>query len=192
METIFIVLYVVFIVVGLGFEIYLLCNNEQQFISNSIKRLNVLFERDSKMNDGGYIASELNEFYNEYARQYPKIKKYFPNVLLWINAIVFRIDTTKKIPLLIQEKESLIKEARNILEKKNLFYECSASQKRILDDISNLSVDNNNTTSLVNRIKEEFVKQNLDNEKNRRNNLISVVIGIVGIVVSVILSVLTK
>jgi DNA repair ATPase RecN len=188
---IFFAIYGVLMIVGAIIGGYVLTDDKNSHIKMSIKYLSNLFERNY-MNFSAEVIRELKRLYTQFGREYSKFRKFYPNIIMWLDAILFRIDTIKKISPVLLENEALLKEARDILEKENPFYQCSEYQQEILNDIRKFENDDNEIVvkNILNRSREEFLRQNIDNSRNRILNMISVIIGLTGIIVSVIIAVI--
>ena len=85
----------------------------------------------------------MNRLYTEYVREYAKFKKFYPNIIVWLDAIIFRLDTYKKISQILIDKSSIIKDARDLLEKERPFYQCNEYQQEILNDVTKLKNGDN-------------------------------------------------
>ena len=107
-----------------------------------------------------------------------------------MDAIIFRLDTYKKISQILIDKSSIIKDARDLLEKERPFYQCNEYQQEILNDVTKLKNEDNSIVvkNILDRISTEFIRQNHDNTRNRILNSVSLIIGITGILVSVIMA----
>ena len=106
----------------------------------------------------------MNRLYTEYVREYAKFKKFYPNIIVWLDAIIFRLDTYKKISQILIDKSSIIKDARDLLEKERPFYQCNEYQQEILNDVTKLKNGDNSIVvkNILDRIITEFIRQNHD------------------------------
>ena len=186
----FLAIYVILIIIAIILEVYLLANDKYRYVRVSINHLSTVLQRNKNIDTINLMAKELNRLYIEYVREYAKFKKFYPNIILWLDAIIFRLDTYKKISQILIDKSSIIKDARDLLEKERPFYQCNEYQQEILNDVTKLKNEDNSIVvkNILDRIITEFNRQNYDNTRNRILNSVSLIIGITGILVSVILA----
>ena len=186
----FLAIYVILIIIAIILEVYLLANDKYRYVRESINHLSTVLQRNKNIDTINLMAKELNRLYIEYVREYAKFKKFYPNIIVWLDAIIFRLDTYKKISQILIDKSSIIKDARDLLEKERPFYQCNEYQQEILNDVTKLKNEDNSIVvkNILDRIITEFNRQNYDNTRNRILNSVSLIIGITGILVSVILA----
>ena len=186
----FLAIYVILIIIAIILEVYLLANDKYRYVRVSINHLSTVLQRNKNIDTINLMAKELNRLYIEYVREYAKFKKFYPNIIVWLDAIIFRLDTYKKISQILIDKSSIIKDARDLLEKERPFYQCNEYQQEILNDVTKLKNEDNSIVvkNILDRIITEFNRQNYDNTRNRISNSVSLIIGITGILVSVILA----
>ena len=186
----FLAIYVILIIIAIILEVYLLANDKYRYVRVSINHLSTVLQRNENIDTINLMAKELNRLYTEYVREYAKFKKFYPNIIVWLDAIIFRLDTYKKISQILIDKSSIIKDARDLLEKERPFYQCNEYQQEILNDVTKLKNEDNSIVvkNILDRIITEFNRQNYDNTRNRILNSVSLIIGITGILVSVILA----
>ena len=186
----FLAIYVILIIIAIILEVYLLANDKYRYVRVSINHLSTVLQRNENIDTINLMAKELNRLYTEYVREYAKFKKFYPNIIVWLDAIIFRLDTYKKISQILIDKSSIIKDARDLLEKERPFYQCNEYQQEILNDVTKLKNEDNSIVvkNILDRIITEFIRQNHDNTRNRILNSVSLIIGITGILVSVILA----
>lgn len=186
----FLAIYVILIIIAIILEVYLLANDKYKYVRVSINHLSTVLQRNKNIDTINLMAKELNRLYIEYVREYAKFKKFYPNIIVWLDAIIFRLDTYKKISQILIDKSSIIKDARDLLEKERPFYQCNEYQQEILNDVTKLKNEDNSIVvkNILDRIITEFNRQNYDNTRNRILNSVSLIIGITGILVSVILA----
>lgn len=188
---IFLLIYLVILVAVIGFEIYVLFNNKGQYLKTSYKALeNICKLCDS--NNTEVLAREINRFYEEYVQEDAQTKKFFPNVVVWIDAIIFRIDCGYKHASILKEYENSLKCIRDELETKNPFNKCEKYQQDILRDISKIKTNENEiiVQNIIKRTEDEFIRLSTDIRKNSRSNKISITLGVAGIVVSIIMAII--
>lgn len=186
----FLAIYVILIIIAIILEVYLLANDKYRYVRVSINHLSTVLQRNENIDTINLMAKELNRLYTEYVREYAKFKKFYPNIIVWLDAIIFRLDTYKKISQILIDKSSIIKDARGLLEKERPFYQCNEYQQEILNDVTKLKNGDNSIVvkNILDRIITEFIRQNHDNTRNRILNSVSLIIGITGILVSVIMA----
>ena len=186
----FLAIYVILIIIAIILEVYLLSNDKYRYVRVSINHLSTVLQRNENIDTINLMAKELNRLYTEYVREYAKFKKFYPNIIVWLDAIIFRLDTYKKISQILIDKSSIIKDARDLLEKERPFYQCNEYQQEILNDVTKLKNGDNSIVvkNILDRIITEFIRQNHDNTRNRILNSVSLIIGITGILVSVIMA----
>lgn len=186
----FLAIYVILIIIAIILEVYLLANDKYRYVRVSINHLSTVLQRNENIDTINLMAKELNRLYTEYVREYAKFKKFYPNIIVWLDAIIFRLDTYKKISQILIDKSSIIKDARDLLEKERPFYQCNEYQQEILNDVTKLKNEDNSIVvkNILDRIITEFNRQNYDNTRNRILNSVSLIIGITGILVSVIMA----
>ena len=186
----FLAIYVILIIIAIILEVYLLANDKYRYVRVSINHLSTVLQRNKNIDTINLMEKELNRLYIEYVREYAKFKKFYPNIIVWLDAIIFRLDTYKKISQILIDKSSIIKDARDLLEKERPFYQCNEYQQEILNDVTKLKNEDNSIVvkNILDRIITEFNRQNYDNTRNRILNSVSLIIGITGILVSVILA----
>nr|DAE66834.1 MAG TPA: immunity protein [Bacteriophage sp.] len=186
---IFLLIYLVILVAVIGFEIYVLFNNKGQYLKTSYKALeNICKLCDSDNTE--VLARKINRFYEEYVQEDAQTKKFFPNVVVWIDAIIFRIDCGYKHASILKEYENSLKCIRDELETKNPFNKCEKYQQDILRDISKIKTNENEiiVQNIIKRTEDEFIRLSTDIRKNSRSNKISITLGVAGIVVSIIMA----
>ena len=190
MQSFFLAIYVILIIIAIILEVYLLANDKYRYVRVSINHLSTVLQRNENIDTINLMAKELNRLYTEYVREYAKFKKFYPNIIVWLDAIIFRLDTYKKISQILIDKSSIIKDARDLLEKERPFYQCNEYQQEILNDVTKLKNGDNSIVvkNILDRIITEFIRQNHDNTRNRILNSVSLIIGITGILVSVIMA----
>lgn len=186
----FLAIYVILIIIAIILEVYLLANDKYRYVRVSINHLSTVLQRNENIDTINLMAKELNRLYTEYVREYAKFKKFYPNIIVWLDAIIFRLDAYKKISQILIDKSSIIKDARDLLEKERPFYQCNEYQQEILNDVTKLKNGDNSIVvkNILDRIITEFIRQNHDNTRNRILNSVSLIIGITGILVSVIMA----
>lgn len=190
---VFLIIYLFLIITMVFVEIWVLTNSKGQHLRTSYKSLKIIcdnIENDYTTGKEEILAREMIRFFNEYVQEEPKIKKFFPNVVVWIDAIIFRIDCGYKHASVLKEYENSLKCVRDELETKNPFNKCEKYQQDILRDISKIKTNDNEiiVQNIIKRTEDEFIRLATDIKKNERSNKISITIGIAGIAVSIIMA----
>lgn len=183
----FIIVYCIILSVAIIIEIYILYNDKRRYIRRSyIGLLSILSQRDKYKYDN--FVNEIERFYDRYYQARPAIKKSFPNVIVWLDEIIFRIDIGHSGKL--EEYSIMLKDVRNTLGLRYPFCKCEKYQQSILKDISKIKNKDNEALidNIINRTEEEFLKLSSDIKKNQFQNAISIMIGIIGIIVSILMA----
>lgn len=185
----FLIIYMAFIVIMIIVELWTVKNNKGPYLKTSYKTLKTLCDKSDNVED---LSKEIVRFYNEYVQEQPQMLKFFPNVVAWIDAIIFRIDSGYKSALILIDNVDEIKNARDILETKYPYNKCEKYQQGILCDISKLETSENSIVvqNILERTKEEFLRLSYEIQKNHRLNVISIAIGVIGIFVSILMAIL--
>lgn len=187
--------YVILLILLVIIEVYLLANDKSSYLNISYKSLKSICETlltDGSIPNSKSLSNELTRFYNEYTQEMPQIKKFYPNVVVWTDAVIFRIDCGNKKAGILKQYIQPLKEARDLLEKENPFNRCEKYQQSILCDIEKIKTSENGilVQNILIRTEEEFLRLTGDIKKNNRLNIVSIAIGIIGIVVSVLMAVI--
>ena len=189
----FLVIYVVFLFIMIICEIWILSNDKSRYLRISYKSLKSICEafcKEDAVLDSKEFSFEINRFYNEYLQEMPQLKKHYPNVVVWLDASIFRIDYGKIGATVLKQYIHSLKAARDVLETENPFNKCEKYQQGILCDIGKMKTPENEilVQNIVNRTEEEFLRLSGDIKKNSRLNIISIAIGVIGIVVSILMA----
>lgn len=75
------------------------------------------------------FSTEISRFYSEFIQEMPQLKKFYPNVVVWIDAIIFRVDFGSTYASVLKQYTYNLKVARDLLEKKNPFNKCENINK---------------------------------------------------------------
>ena len=189
---VFLLIYISFMIVAVCLEVMLLSDDGVKYLKVSCNALiNIIKNLDaSKELRPDILSKELVRFYNEYIQEVPRIKKFYPNVMIWIDAILFRIDCGRPFALALKEHVLILKSARDILQKENPFNKCEKYQQGILCDLADLETPGNKLiiNNILNRTEQEFLRLSGDIKKNRELNIISIAIGVIGIIVSFLMA----
>ena len=193
--VVFLVVYVIFLIAMVIIEVYILSNDKSKYLNISYKSLTSICERlcvENTTPSSKELADELNRFYNEYAQEMPQLKRFYSNVVVWIDAIIFRIDYGNKKAGVLKQHIQALKEASDLLEAENPFNKCEKYQQSILRDIEKMKTPENEilAQNIISRTEEEFLRLSTDIKKNHRLNVVSIAIGIIGIVVSVLMAII--
>lgn len=118
----------------------------------------------------------------------PQLKKYYSNVVVRIDAIIFRVDSGNRKVSVLKQYAYELKTARDILEAENPFNKCEKYQQGILNDIEKMRTSDNEilVKNVVSRVEGEFLRLSGDIKKNHRLSVVSIAIGVIGVVVSII------
>ncbi len=185
----FFILYIGLLALMVAFEMYVLFNNKRVYIRRSCRGLEaILFDWSDKREDIGELAKEIEQFYSQYCQERPETIRVFPNIIAWINAIIFRINSGEIGNL--KKYNDHIKSVRDVLESKYPFSRCDKYQQNILTDMEKLKSEENEGAvgSILKRTEEEFLRLSGEIRKNSANNTISLLVGIFGILISVLMA----
>lgn len=191
---IFLIIYFVLNILLVICELWFLSNDKHKYYLKisykSLKSICEDFSKDGAVFNQEYFTQEINKFYHEILQEFPRINEYYPNVVVWLNAIIFRIDWGRKGASDLTQYTQILKEARNTLDIKNPFNKCEKYHQGILCDIEKIKTPENEilVQNIVNRTEEEFLRLSGDIKKNYQINFISIAISILGIVFSFLMS----
>lgn len=190
--NVFLTIYLTLLIITFALEVYILLNNKSQHLRISYKSLKNICQKINATSEerSQIMSKEICRFYNEYTQEIPRIKKCFPNVVVWIDAIIFRVNCGEKNATILQAYIDDLKNARDLLAENNPYNKCEKYQQGILNDISRLQTKENEIViqNIINRTEEEFLRLTGEVEKNNKMNIISILIGIFGIIVSVLMT----
>lgn len=189
----FLLFYFILIILMVLCEIWILSNDSGKYLSISYRGLKSICEdflKEEVVFNSKNFANELNRFYDEYLQEMPRLKKHYPNVVIWLDAIIFRIDFGKKGASLLKQYTYPLKAARDDLEKEHPFNKCEKYQQGILCDMEKIKTSENAilVQNIINRTEDEFLRLSGDIKKNSLLNIISIAIGIIGIIVSILMA----
>lgn len=117
------------------------------------------------------LAYEIECLYKCYSNYVPMVKVVYPNVVMWIEDVVYKINSDSIYARKLKPYLKEIKNARDELNERFPFADCDKYQQEILNDLKNLEKVENGIESqiviknLIFRIKGEFTKLNLDTKK---------------------------
>lgn len=139
-------------------------------------------------NDLSDLDMEIERLYIGYSNNVPSIKKVYPNVVTWLEDIVYRINGgfiyTKGLKQYIKE----IKNARDKLCEKYPFYECEKYQQEILEDLKKIEdISNGNIIvieNIITRVRDEFFRLNMETKKNNKINFLSLILTVISIIIT--------
>jgi len=143
-------------------------------------------------NDTERISKEVQLLYDEYVQEKPSARKYFPNVIIWLDTIILRINTEAKSVKCVSEYYEILKNVREFLNEMTPYSNCTQYQQSILKDIGDLGTNENKTIidNILGRTESEFLRLESDIRKNSRSNRLSLMIGILGIAISIFLAII--
>lgn len=189
-ESIIIITYVILMPILIGAEIYILRNDKGKYLRSSYRGLKSILKAENMTKND--LAEEIELFYFRYSQEKPGMKKFFPNVIVWIDSIILRVDLNYGYANEFKESVILLKDARNILARKYPYSKCENYQQDILLDVEKLKTQENESIvyNILRRIEDEFLKLSGDNKRNKRNNTISTLIGVIGILISILMGII--
>lgn len=138
------------------------------------------------------ISKEVQLLYDEYVQEKPSAKKYFSNVIVWLDTIILRINTETKSVKCVSGYYEVLKNVRELLDETIPYSNCTQYQQGILNDMYGLRTDKNKAIvdNIIGRTESEFLRLQSDIRKNDRSNKLSLMIGILGIAISVLLAII--
>lgn len=134
------------------------------------------------------MADEIVLLYNELMRkQMIRPAKNYINSVIWLDSILIKLSMEDISLKSLKEYYGELKRGRNILAARNPFSNCTPYQQRVLRDITELNGnDERLKENIVNRVENEFLRQEKDNKRNIIINIVSIAIGVVGILIPII------
>ena len=189
----FLVVYLCFILVVVVTEIYILSNDRYKYLKISYRSVKAICDElctEGDLPDSKAVSEGLNRFYNEYTQEMPQVKRFYSNVVIWLDAVIFRIDFGNKQAGVLKRYIHILKQSRDILAKENPFNKCEKYQQSILRDIEKMKTPDNEILvhNIIDRTQEEFLRLSGDIKKNNRLNIVSIAIGVIGIFVSILMT----
>lgn len=188
------IIYIIVVIASVIFQIYSIRNDKSNQVRWSIDKLKIAFLRNTeRLKTVEGMSEILLTFYRQYSDEHKKFAKFYPNYIVWLDAVIYRVDTMKKIDVVFIDNADILKKARYTIAAVRPFYQCSNSQGKLLSDIEKLKNENSDIVidNILKRLEEEFVSFNEEKEKNRISGKISTALGITGIIVSVIMGILS-
>lgn len=181
-----IIIYFALLIVSLVYSLFFFIRDKDSYMKVACKRL--LSTIECLDNDFINLDIEIERLYIGYSNNVPSIKKVYPNVVTWLEDVVYRINGgftyTKGLKQYIKE----IKNARDKLCEKYPFYECEKYQQEILEDLKKIeNISNGNIIvieNLITRIKGEFFRLNIETKKNNKINFLSLTLTVISIAIT--------
>ena len=157
---------------------------------SAIALKNVL--KNCEQKDIKSISKEVQLLYDEYVQEKKSEKKYFSNVIVWLDTIILRINTETKSVKCVSGYYEVLKNVRELLDETIPYSNCTQYQQGILNDMYGLRTDKNKAIvdNIIGRTESEFLRLQSDIRKNDRSNKLSLMIGILGIAISVLLAII--
>ena len=191
-----VVLIMLYIIMAFGIVYWLNLNIDEK--QNHIKKTahglkNVLKEYDKEeIADIQKVSDDVKLLYDEYIQELPNAKKFFPNIIVWLDSILLQLSLERKRVQPLEKYYNLLKKVRDFLNTNNPYSNCTQYQQGILKDINGLKSEHNImiVDNIIGRTESEFIRLENDIKKNERSNKLSIMIGVVGIIISIILAVI--
>lgn len=188
----FFAIYIIFMIIVIIIEICLLSNDKSKYLNRSYKAIKFICDSWCKddASNGKNISIELKRFYDEYVQEVPSFKKFYPNVVVWMDSVIYRITCGNEKTKDLKPYIKYLKEARDIMEGKNPFNRCEKYQQNILFDMKKLQNSENEIVmqNIINRTEEEFLRLSGEAKKNQKQNRMSMLLGFAGIIVSILMA----
>lgn len=138
------------------------------------------------------LDKEIEKLYLGYSSSAPSVKKVYPNVVTWLEDILYRINGDFRYARKLKPYIKEIKQARDLLLDKYPFYQCENYQQQILCDLREIeSIDEQTSRrilfeNLIIKLKTEFLRLNMEIGKDSKRNTISVWVTVISIVVTIL------
>lgn len=189
-EIVFLIIYFLMITISIIYLRYYNKHDRAGYMKVCCKQLETMLENFDMVEDSYAMAKEIERLYDGYANEIPSVKIVFPNVIVWIDAAIFRIDSKYGYAKELRKYSKEIKNARDVLVYKYPYCKCNPVQQDILKDINKIKDKSNEVVvdNIIARTEKEFLRTLEDIKKNERKDNISVMIGIIGIVVSILMA----
>lgn len=186
----FLIGYICCIVVLVIVQIELMTNSKTTFMKENCRVLGKICDEYAKYDNVDVLEKEIKRYYLEYIQEKPNMKKIFPDIIVWLDAIIFRTDSDYKYAKNLKKHSEIIKSVRDSLVKKNPYNKCEKYQQEILCDMRKIKTKENEIMiqNIIDRTEEEFIRLSGEIRKNSVQNLVSILIGIIGIIVSVLMA----
>lgn len=97
--TTFFIIHIILLFAMVILQLWLLSNDKNKYLKVSYKSLESIckfFYRKDRVLDISELSFEINRFYNEFLQENPQIKRIYPNVVVWLDEIIFRIACGEK------------------------------------------------------------------------------------------------
>lgn len=193
MPVVLIMLYII-MAFGIVYWLNLNIDEKQNHIKKTARGLkNVLKEYDKEgIADIQKVSDDVKLLYDEYIQELPNAKKFFPNIIVWLDLILLQLSLERKRVQSLEKYYNLLKNVRDFLNKNNPYSNCTQYQQGILKDINGLKSEHNImiVDNIIGRTESEFIRLENSIKKNERSNKLSIMIGVVGIIISIILAVI--
>lgn len=186
----FLTAYVCFIVALVIVQIELMTNSKTTFMKENCRVLEKICNEYAKYDNVDVLEKEIKRYYLECIQEKPNMKKYFSDIIVWLDAIIFRIDSDYKYGRSLKKHSELIKSVRDSLVEKNPYNKCEKYQQEILCDMRKIKTKENEIMiqNIIDRTEDEFIRLSGEIRKNSVQNLVSILIGVIGIIVSVLMA----
>ena len=102
MMEVILILYITVMVLLYTVMLVLMFNDKGQYIKLSCKALKEICATNIE-NGRDILLKEINRFYEEYSNENGKFRKNYPNVIKWLDAIIFRVDCGKASMAVLKE-----------------------------------------------------------------------------------------
>lgn len=188
--TLLLITYFILLILFVVITIYLCFRDRNSYMKVACQRL---LSTIKCMNyDLEDLECEIEKVYMCYSSNVPSVKRLYPNVVMWIEDVVYRINTDNGYARELRPYIKELRIARDKLAEKYPFADCEKYQQEILRDLKKIEfigADSNSDIiieNLISRIKGEFNKLNLEVKKNNLINHISIFFTILSIIVTII------
>lgn len=181
--------YFIILAICFGYIFWFYSRDRSSYMKIACKRLESTIQCMGE--DLTKLDEEIERLYIGYANNVPSVKKVYPNVVVWLEDIVYRINADFRYASSLRKHIKEIKSARDKLCEKYPFYECEKYQQEILESLKKIEKAKDGTNesmiieNLIARIREEFAKLNKETQKDKKINLLSIFVTVASIIVTI-------
>ena len=155
----------------------------RRYVCNGIA---TIIERNLSSENMEKMICEIEYLYYTCCRFYKDLYKVYPNVVFVFDDIHAVINTKikskvvgKKIIKVFNDNYEIFEKIHEDLRRNYPFYEFNEKQQSILREVGE-------NDAILEKLQMEFKIENLDKQKNDKNNKISIMIGVIGIIISAV------
>lgn len=187
------IMVIAYFVIIIIFAIYLSClylRDKNSYMKIACQRLFTTIQcMENEIVD---LDIEIEKIYIGYSNNVQSVKRVYPNVMTWLDDIIYRVNADFRYARKLKPYIKEIKSARNKLLEKYPYFECEKEQQEMLGDLKKLEkIDGKLRESfvvenLITRLQKEFLRLNLETKKNSKINVISIFVSIISIAMTIV------